>query len=101
MDRQRFLTCPPDKSPCDKVNPFQEIPKYTYSQRTFKDFTEDEIRSQAGKDVLPKDAASQEPVNEEAFELLHNSSMHSDKSLQPELNPKVPSKSMENYSEPV
>lgn len=99
MDRQRFLTCPPDKSPCDKVNPFQEIPKYTYSQCTFKDFTEDEIRSQAGKDVLPKDAVSQEPVNEEALKLLHNSPMHAGKLLQPELNPKVSPKSMEHYSD--
>lgn len=56
MDEQRYLTCPPDRAEQDEVNPFLNVPEYRHSQVTFKTFTSDEIRSQAGKEVLPKEA---------------------------------------------
>jgi len=55
MDRQRYLTCPPDEGSDGKANPFERLPDYTYSQATFKRFTPDEVRRQAGKEVLPKE----------------------------------------------
>jgi hypothetical protein len=53
MDRQRLLTCPPDEDPDEKGNSYQEIPRYAYSQVSFKSFTDEEVRRQAGKEVLP------------------------------------------------
>lgn len=63
MDRQRYLTCPPDEEEDDQENPFLCLPEYRYSQVTFKTFSEDEIRSQAGKEVLLREA--KEEVNHE------------------------------------
>lgn len=53
MDKQRLLTCPPDQDPEGQVNRFKEMIPYRHSQVTFKSFTDEEIRRQAGKEVLP------------------------------------------------
>ena len=67
MDRQRLLICPPTvtttptSSPeeirAEKLalahNPFARMAPYRYSQVTFKNFTDDEVRRQAGKEALP------------------------------------------------
>lgn len=57
MDQQRLLTCPPDEAEEDeeRQNMFLTLPLYRYSQPTFKTFSEDEIRGQAGKESLPKE----------------------------------------------
>ena len=56
MDRQRFLICPPDWEPEEgEVNPFAKMAGYRYSQRTFKVFTDDEVRTRAGKEALPEE----------------------------------------------
>lgn len=53
MDRQRLLRCPPDQAARGQANPFEKMVKYRYAQQTFKEFTDSEVRNQAGKDVLP------------------------------------------------
>lgn len=36
-----------------EVNPYKDLPRYRYSQPTFKSFTDEEVRTEAGKEVLP------------------------------------------------
>src|SRR5579872_6590463 len=54
MDRRRYLTCPPDEDENDMDNPFLKLPPYQYIQPTFKTFSDDEVKRQAGVEALPK-----------------------------------------------
>lgn len=54
MDRRRNLICPPDEGGMNANNPFLKVPSYRYIQPTFKDFSDDEVRRQAGTEALPK-----------------------------------------------
>lgn len=54
MDRQRLIRCPPNPELMDLENPFAKVPAYEYSQLTFKTFSDDEIKNQAGRESLPK-----------------------------------------------
>lgn len=57
MQKQRLLRCPPDEGWGGSglhSDPVPEIPEYKYSQKTFKSFTDEEIRNQAGKEALPE-----------------------------------------------
>lgn len=54
MNHQRRLLCPPDEEPGEgEKNHFEMTRPYRHSQLTFKSFTEEEVRTQAGKEVLP------------------------------------------------
>ena len=52
MDRRRWLMCPPDNLEMPG-NPYLYLPEYRFSQLTFKEFTDEEIRLQAGAASLP------------------------------------------------
>lgn len=52
MEKQRFLRCPPDQSLNGELGRIPKLPDYKYTQQAFRSFTEEEIRSQAGKEAL-------------------------------------------------
>lgn len=49
-DRQRRLTCPPDFE--EPGNTMLNIPEYNFSQTVFRHFSDNEVQSQAGIEVL-------------------------------------------------
>lgn len=53
MDTQRMLRFPPDSESADIDNPFARLPLYQFSQLSFKSFSEEEIKNQAGRGSLP------------------------------------------------
>jgi len=54
MDQQRLLRFPPAPEFKHMPNPFSKLPAYRHSQLTFKTFSDEEIKNQAGADVLPE-----------------------------------------------
>lgn len=54
MNRQRLLRFPPNPQFSHLPNPFAELAAYRYSQRTFKSFSDEEIKGQAGIESLPQ-----------------------------------------------
>lgn len=48
-----MIRYPPPPELLHLHNPFAKLPAYQYSQKTFKSFSEEEIKGQAGKDNLP------------------------------------------------
>ena len=52
MKKQLLLRCPPNEGTSHLHNPFAEIPPYQYTQSTFKLFSDEEIKDQAGKESL-------------------------------------------------
>ena len=57
MDIQRILRFPPNTKSKDMgknlSNPFAKLPPYRHSQLSFKSFSKEEIKNQAGGDSLP------------------------------------------------
>jgi len=54
MNRRRLIQCPPNGGTSAADNPFERIPPYRFLQATFKSFSDEEIRNQAGRESLPK-----------------------------------------------
>ena len=55
LDQRRNELCPPNRVSSGEENPCAHMAQYQHSQVTFKTFSVDEIRSQAGREVLPED----------------------------------------------
>lgn len=53
MDKQRTLRHPPPSKVAHLHNSFAHVPSYQYSQLSFKTFSDEEIKTQAGKASLP------------------------------------------------
>jgi hypothetical protein len=52
MDQQRILRFPPGPGAEGVPNRFSKLPAYKHSQCTFKTFSDEEIKSQAGRESL-------------------------------------------------
>jgi hypothetical protein len=52
MNKKRLLRCPPNAEASSSRNPFATIPSYQWTQSTFKSFSDEEIRDQAGQESL-------------------------------------------------
>ena len=77
MDSQRILRFPPDPEHKDLPNPFAKLPSYRHSQLTFKSFSEEEIKNQAGRDSLPSIDSKREEDQVESPEADLSSSVRS------------------------
>lgn len=83
--------CPPDTLPKEgEENPYADMPRYKYSQVTFKMFTDEEVRTAAGKEALPSDED----------ELVKQDKADRGKWQQSQVEETEPSKP-HNYSRPV
>jgi hypothetical protein len=82
LDQRRNEACPPNRVSSGEENPCARMAQYQHSQVTFKTFSIDEIRSQAGREVLPEDAVQ----NDESSPGLRSSPEVQQEDIPPKLS---------------